>query len=140
MVSRVAKQAPAVQAVAKPAAASPISRVQKPERACTPFELRLHEVCRRIPAGKVSTYGALAKVLNSAPRAVGQGLRRNPFAPEVPCHRVVASTLELGGFGGSWGPETKLVKEKKALLEKEGVRFLGSKVRDPAVVMHAEDF
>ena len=60
------------------------------------------QVCSAIPKGKVSTYGALSQVLKSSPRAVGQALRRNPYAPQVPCHRVVASTLELGGFSGSW--------------------------------------
>mmetsp|Transcript_7876 Transcript_7876/g.16102 ORF Transcript_7876/g.16102 Transcript_7876/m.16102 type:complete len:86 (+) Transcript_7876:104-361(+) len=45
-------------------------------------------------AEKVSTYGTLAKELGSSARAVGQALRRNPFAPGVPCHRVVAATLD----------------------------------------------
>lgn len=72
------------------------------QRPPTEFEARLHAVCKRIPRGKVATYGQLAKVLGSAPRAVGQALRRNPYAPVVPCHRVIAASLELGGFSGSW--------------------------------------
>ena len=60
------------------------------------------QVCSAIPKGKVSTYGALSLLLKSSPRAVGQALRRNPYAPQVPCHRVVAASLELGGFSGAW--------------------------------------
>ncbi|CAN0536123.1 unnamed protein product, partial [Ectocarpus sp. 8 AP-2014] len=51
-----------------------------------------------IPAGKISTYGGVANVLNSSARAVGGALRGNPFAPVVPCHRVVMSDLTIGGF------------------------------------------
>jgi methylated-DNA-[protein]-cysteine S-methyltransferase len=56
------------------------------------------------------------------PRAVGQALRRNPFAPRVPCHRVLAADLSLGGFSGQrQGPE---VARKRQLLLSEGVGFL----------------
>lgn len=90
------------------------------------------QVCKAIPKGKVATYGTLAALTKSSPRAVGQvcdaslcschmqvcnlhasadihhdgaclqALKKNPFAPEVPCHRVVASTLKIGGFQGDW--------------------------------------
>lgn len=115
-------------------------QAEKPSRPPTAFERRLHEVCSSIPKGKVSTYGALAKVLKSSPRAVGQALRRNPLAPEVPCHRVVAASLDLGGFGGQWGACTPNVQRKKAMLEKEGVKFDGSRVADTAAVMGPGDF
>eukprot|EP00959_Pyramimonas_sp_CCMP1952_P386261 8095345-Pyramimonas_sp.AAC.3 len=62
---------------------------------------------------QVSTYGTLANELGSSARAVGQALKRNPFAPGVPCHRVVGASLELGGFHGSWGAETSHGKRKK---------------------------
>lgn len=52
-----------------------------------------------------------------------QALRRNPFAPEVPCHRVIAASLDLGGFSGQWGPTTPNVCRKRELLATEGVRF-----------------
>lgn len=52
-----------------------------------------------------------------------QALRRNPFAPEVPCHRVVAASLELGGFSGSWGVGCANVQKKRRLLAEEGVLF-----------------
>jgi len=94
-----------------------------PSRAPTPFETRLYALCSKIPRGKVSTYGAMAKVLNSSPRAVGQALRRNPFAPKVPCHRVIAASLTLGGFKGHWGAACATVQSKKAMLKEEGVDF-----------------
>lgn len=64
----------------------------------TSFERRVYDLCSQIPRGQVSTYGDMAKSLCSSPRAVGQALRRNPFAPEVPCHRVVAADRKIGGF------------------------------------------
>ncbi len=94
-------------------------RVEKP---VTPFQHRVYEATCQIPAGRVATYASVAKSIGcGSPRAVGQALRRNPFAPEVPCHRVIASNLSLGGFGGEVeGPE--LVRKRK-LLEREGVKF-----------------
>lgn len=75
-----------------------------------------------IPKGKVTTYKEMAKAVecNSA-QAIGQALRKNPFAPEVPCHRVVRSDLTLGGFSGSL--ENSSVDRKKKLLQDEGVEF-----------------
>lgn len=63
-----------------------------PSKKITPFQRRVYDLLLQIPAGKVSTYAALSKALDSSPRAVGGALRNNPFAPDVPCHRVVAST------------------------------------------------
>lgn len=53
---------------------------------------------------------------------VGGALRRNPFAPYVPCHRVIASDLALGGYCGEWGPGKK-ANHKLQLLASEGVTF-----------------
>lgn len=63
--------------------------------------------------------------LGSSPRAVGNALRRNPFAPEVPCHRVVATGGALGGFKGKWPRDGEgiTLDEKRLLLRREGVRF-----------------
>eukprot|EP00292_Cryptomonas_paramecium_P032356 CAMPEP_0113693120 /NCGR_PEP_ID=MMETSP0038_2-20120614/19486_1 /TAXON_ID=2898 /ORGANISM="Cryptomonas paramecium" /LENGTH=85 /DNA_ID=CAMNT_0000615153 /DNA_START=63 /DNA_END=317 /DNA_ORIENTATION=+ /assembly_acc=CAM_ASM_000170 len=63
------------------------------QKQVTPFEERVYSLCTNIPIGKVATYGEMARALNSSPRAVGQALRKNPFAPEVPCHRVIAADL-----------------------------------------------
>jgi methylated-DNA-[protein]-cysteine S-methyltransferase len=63
--------------------------------------------------------------LKSSPRAIGNALRRNPFAPQVPCHRVVATGGTLGGFKGKWprNGEGITLDEKRLLLRGEGVRF-----------------
>jgi methylated-DNA-[protein]-cysteine S-methyltransferase len=95
----------------------------------TEFEKRVWTALCQVPAGRVSTYGMLAAYLGSAPRAVGGALRRNPFAPEVPCHRIVATGGTLGGFKGH--PSNRktgegiTMDEKKALLRGEGVRIDG---------------
>lgn len=80
----------------------------------------------KVPEGKVTTYKELAKAVkcNSA-RAIGQALRKNPFAPEVPCHRVVRTDLTLGGFSG--GVSNKTVEKKMKLLRDEGVALKESK-------------
>jgi len=59
---------------------------------------------------------------------VGQALKNNPFAPEVPCHRVIKSDLTIGGFAGK--TRGMNVQRKKRLLEEEGVRFEAEKLRD----------
>lgn len=113
--------------------------VGKPNRPPTAFEEKLYQLCKRIPPGKVSTYGAMAQVLHSSARAVGQGMRRNPFAPIVPCHRVVAADLSIGGFSGAWGPDHPHVCRKLELLKGEGVKFEGSKVLSSSFVLSAEE-
>jgi len=90
--------------------------------AITPFRRRVYAALREVPRGYVTTYGALAARIGCASaRAVGGALRRNPLAPEVPCHRVVASDLTLGGFAGQRSGE--MIEKKRALLKAEGVCF-----------------
>jgi methylated-DNA-[protein]-cysteine S-methyltransferase len=72
---------------------------------------------------QVSTYGALARTLKSAARAVGQALRCNPYAPTVPCHRVVAAGGCIGGFSGQSDPSCAALGRKVSLLKAEGVLF-----------------
>jgi methylated-DNA-[protein]-cysteine S-methyltransferase len=67
--------------------------------------------------------GAMSKFLGSSPRAVGNAMRGNPFAPRVPCHRILAADRSIGGFGGDWGANGKHVNEKLLLLKAEGVKF-----------------
>jgi methylated-DNA-[protein]-cysteine S-methyltransferase len=95
----------------------------------TDFQERVYALCSRVPAGRVTTYGEIAMALNTrAYQAVGQALRRNPYAPVVPCHRVVASDGSLGGFcGETTGDEPA---RKKRLLREEGVRFEGDTIAD----------
>lgn len=66
----------------------------------TPFRKRVLGALCQVPSGSYTTYLALSNHLSSSPRAVGNALRNNPFAPRVPCHRVVAADGGIGGFGG----------------------------------------
>lgn len=82
----------------------------------TKFSEKVYSICSRIPKGKVMTYGQIAKILDSSPRAVGQALKRNPYAPKVPCHRVIKSDGTLGGYDGKMNSQRKI-----KLLRSEGV-------------------
>lgn len=75
-----------------------------------PFEQRVYEAARNIPPGTTITYGDLAKRIGEphASQAVGQALGRNPFAPVVPCHRIVAADGKMHGFSATGGTTTKL--------------------------------
>lgn len=74
------------------------------------FHRRVYAVARAIPPGRVLTYGEVAEALGTpgASRAVGQALGHNPFAPVVPCHRVLAAGGRSGGFSAEGGARTKL--------------------------------
>lgn len=89
------------------------------------FRDLVYQQTRRIPKGKVATYGQIARLAKKpkAARAIGVFMRTNPFAPEVPCHRVVAADGSLNGYFGL----QKLSKKKEMLLA-EGVCFKGEKV------------
>jgi methylated-DNA-[protein]-cysteine S-methyltransferase len=75
-----------------------------------PFNRRVYEIARAIPPGRTLTYGEVARQLGEpgAARAVGQALGHNPFAPVVPCHRVLAARTGAGGFSAEGGVATKL--------------------------------
>ncbi|MGE9267244.1 MAG: MGMT family protein [Verrucomicrobiales bacterium] len=88
----------------------------------TPFQAKIYAALGEIPRGKVVTYGVLARRVScGSAQAVGQALRRNPHAPEVPCHRVVAADRSLGGYAGERGGEK--LAQKRRLLASEGVVF-----------------
>ena len=93
----------------------------------TPFRERVFKLAKRIPRGKVTTYGHLARALGTSARAVGNAMAHNPYAPVVPCHRVVASGGFIGGFAGKWG-KGPTIKRKITMLKREGVRVEGNKV------------
>ncbi len=87
------------------------------------FAEKVYALCKNIPRGNVTTYAEIAHALHTkAYRAVGQALHCNPYAPHVPCHRVVCSDGSLGGFKGE--KKGKKILEKKGLLEKEGVEVI----------------
>lgn len=104
------------------AAAAGLALLASGKHPVTPFQQRVLQALCHVPTGKVTTYKYLAAhVQCGSQQAVGQALRRNPYAPAVPCHRVVAHARTLGGFGGARNG-TKLDKKRK-LLEQEGVMF-----------------
>ena len=87
------------------------------------FNEKVYALLRKVPKGKVTSYKALAEKLNTkAYRAVGQAMRCNPYAPRVPCHRVVASDGSVGGFSGNISPKSKEVKRKIRMLKLEGIK------------------
>jgi methylated-DNA-[protein]-cysteine S-methyltransferase len=75
-----------------------------------PFQRRVYEAARGIPPGETLSYGELAARIGApgSARAVGQAMGRNPFAPIVPCHRVLAAGGRMGGFSANGGVATKL--------------------------------
>ena len=93
------------------------------------FNEKIYALLKKVPKGKVTTYKALAEKLNTkAYRAVGQAMRCNPYAPEVPCHRVVSSSGKIGGFMGMNNPESKEIKKKIKMLNNEGVEIKNGRV------------
>jgi O-6-methylguanine DNA methyltransferase len=104
------------------------------KRASNPFSRRVLAVVRRIPPGRVATYGDVARMAGrpGAARAVGN-IMRNTTAPGVPCHRVVAAGGRLGGYGGPSGrpaPHNRGANEmlKRSLLVAEGVAISGWRI------------
>ncbi|MBI5448825.1 MGMT family protein [Candidatus Gottesmanbacteria bacterium] len=90
---------------------------------------RTYRLLRRVPKGKVTTYKALANALHTkAYRAIGQIMKSNPYAPEVPCHRVVASDGTIGGFMGK--TKGAAIQKKIAMLQKEGVNIRRNKIQE----------
>lgn len=72
----------------------------------TPFQNRVWSAMRKIPHGEVRTYGEVAKLLGSSPRAVGTACGANPIPILIPCHRIVGKA-SLGGYSGDGGLDTK---------------------------------
>jgi methylated-DNA-[protein]-cysteine S-methyltransferase len=96
----------------------------------TAFQLRVYDAVRRIPAGKVASYAAIASAIDCrSARVIGQALRMCED-DSVPCHRVVAADLTLGGFGGR--NSGRQIQRKRALLKAEGVRIDRGGHIDPA--------
>ncbi len=97
----------------------------------TQFQERVYEATQRIPRGKVATYAAIARAIGKpkAMRAVGNALNKNPYAPSVPCHRVVRSDLSIGGFARG-------ARAKVKLLHKEGVSIQDGKASSKHVYSH----
>ena len=84
----------------------------------TKFQLKVWKYLKTIPKGKVKTYKEVAIGIKSpkSARAVANACAKNPYAPKIPCHRVIRLDGTLGGYSGKGG-----VKTKKKLLKNEGI-------------------
>jgi O-6-methylguanine DNA methyltransferase len=92
----------------------------------TDFEKRVWEALKLIPKGKVTTYKEIANFLNTKGiRAVANAVAKNPYAPKIPCHRVVKSNAQIGGYSAKGG-----VEEKIKILKKEGILVKDNKIVD----------
>ena len=99
-----------VQAVLEGRSRSDLREIALDMSRLTPFQREVYALVRAIPSGQTRTYGEVAMALGDAglARAVGQAMGHNPFAPVVPCHRVLAAGNKPGGFSASGGARTKL--------------------------------
>ena len=86
----------------------------------TPFQILVWKEIAKIPYGKTKTYKELAIAIGKpkSARAVANACRKNPYAPTIPCHRVIRSDGKLGGYSGKGGINTKI-----ELLKQEGINF-----------------
>lgn len=92
------------------------------DRVPTAFQAKIYNLLQHVPAGRVTTYGALASASGCrSPQAIGQALRKNPYAPDVPCHRVVRSDGCVGGFFGK--RHQAAAEMKRSILAREGIEF-----------------
>lgn len=93
------------------------------------FSIKVWALCDQIPLGQITTYGMIATAMGNpnATRAVGTALSKNPLAPTVPCHRVLPSSMKIGGYSGS----TTNVDIKRQLLHTEGVQFYNNRCVQP---------
>ena len=94
------------------------------------FDQRCYDLLLQIPKGKVTTYREIAHALETkAYRAVGQAMNRNPNLVRVPCHRVVKSNGEVGGYAQS-------EIEKIKLLLEEGIALRKNKILNLEIYLH----
>ena len=84
----------------------------------TKFQLKVWKYIKKIPKGQIRTYTDVAKAINKpkSVRAVANAIGKNPYAPKIPCHRVIRSDGTLGGYSGRGG-----IKQKLKLLRSEKV-------------------
>ena len=86
----------------------------------TNFQIKVWNYLKTIPKGQIRTYQDVANAIKrpKAVRAVANAVSKNPYAPKIPCHRVIRSDGGLGGYSGPGG-----IKTKKKLLKMEGIIF-----------------
>ncbi|MEC7925953.1 MAG: MGMT family protein [Actinomycetota bacterium] len=86
----------------------------------TEFQILVWKEIAKIPYGQTRSYKELAIAIGkpNSSRAVANACGKNPYVPEIPCHRVIRTDGQIGGYSGSGGK-----KRKKQLLEQEGLIF-----------------
>ena len=84
----------------------------------TKFQVKVWIYLGKIPVGSIKTYSQVAKGIGKplAVRAVANAIAKNPYPPQIPCHRVIRSNGSLGGYSGKGG-----LKTKRKLLKKESI-------------------
>ena len=91
----------------------------------TNFQKKVYKILKRVPKGRITTYKKIAKKMQTSPRAIGNALNKNPFPGtrknQFPCHRVIKTNGEIGGF--STGK-----RNKAKLLKKEGIQIFKGKI------------
>ena len=123
-------QFPAEPAVPPSSSNSSKTESLKTVNSPSPFAAKVYAALEKVPPGRVITYADLGRRIGChSPRAIGQALRANPFAPQVPCHRVIASDLTIGGFKGHTSGQA--LAEKLRLLAAEGITFKNGRLSDP---------
>lgn len=94
------------------------------------YTQRVLKATMLIPVGYVTSYGLIAKSVGGGPRAVGNVMANNCFAPIVPCHRVVKSDFTLGGYGGGLKVKYQLLsKEKRGHISQRIVAVEGREMQ-----------
>jgi len=97
------------------------------------FQKDVCQMMEMIPKGRVTSYGRIAKRINSGPRAVGTAVAKNPWPLFIPCHRVVPADLEIGNYSIGGTLSDYGCEAKRELLEREGVSIQGDKITSKAL-------
>jgi len=85
------------------------------------FNERCYSILQKVPKGSVTTYKEIARALRSkAYRAVGNAMNKNPYAPEVPCHRVINSNGFIGQFAKGTEAKIRMLKSEGIIIDKNG--------------------
>ena len=84
----------------------------------TKLQLKVWNYLKKIPRGTIKTYMQVAKAVGkpNAVRAIANAIGKNPYPPQIPCHRVIRSDGSIGGYSAKGGTKTK-----RKLLKKEGI-------------------
>ena len=93
----------------------------------TPFQLKVWNYLKKIPKGKILTYKEVARAIGKPKsfRAAANAVGKNPFPPNIPCHRVVRSDGGIGGYSGKGGinQKIKLLRSEKVFIKYKFLNF-----------------